>query len=248
MVATPSDVIRVLEVDPDLGEGLDERERPLAEQHLVAAELRLPRGAWNPDHPLGQDPGDLGFLIVDGIIVRETELGRHAANELLGPGDLLRPWESEGGAGAPMPSGASWRLLERTRLAILDARFTALAGRFPPVVSNLVGRALQRARFQALLLAAAAMPRLDARLLAVLWHIAERWGRVTSEGTQVGVRLTHEMLAGLVGAQRPSVSTALKALERAGVVGRDADGNLLLLGAPPDDAEQAVEELAASSR
>jgi CRP-like cAMP-binding protein len=246
MVATPADVLRVLEEDPDLGTGLDERERPLAEQHLVAAELRVPRGAWEPDHPLGGDPADLGFLVVEGSMIRETELGRHAATEILGPSDLIRPWEADDDAGSPVPSASSWRVLEPTRLAVLDARFTTLAGRFPPVISAIVGRALQRARFQVLLLAAAAMPRLDARLLAVLWHIADRWGRVTPEGTQVGVRLTHEMLAGLVGAQRPSVSTAIKSLERAGMVGRDADGNLLLLGAPPGDAEQAVEDLAAT--
>jgi CRP-like cAMP-binding protein len=243
MVATPADVLRVLDEDPDLGAGLDERERPLAEQHLVAAEVRVPRGPWEPDHPLGADPADLGFLVVEGSIIRETELGRHAGAEILGPSDLLRPWEADDGAGSPIPSVSSWRVLEPTRLAVLDGRFTALAGRFPTVIAAVVARALERSRFQALLLAATAMPRLDARLLAVLWHIADRWGRVTPQGTQVGVRLTHEMLAALVGAQRPSVSTAIKNLERAGLVGRDEEGNLLLLGGPPGDAEQAVEAL-----
>jgi DNA-binding IclR family transcriptional regulator len=56
------------------------------------------------------------------------------------------------------------------------------------------------------------------------------------------MRLTHETLAGLVGAQRPSVTTALRALERRDLVRRAEAGGWLLLGDPPDDPERAVEE------
>ena len=245
MVATPADVLRVLEQDPDLAAALDAHERPLAEQHLVAAELRVPRGRWRHDHHLGDAPADLGFLILDGVMLRATEIGRHAAGELLGPGDLLRPWDYVDGALTPVTTNSTWRVLEPSRLAVLDHRFAALAVRFPSVIAALVARTLRRSRFQALLLTAAAMPRLDARLLVVLWHVADRWGRVTPDGTQVGVRLTHEVLARLVVAQRPSVSTALKGLERAGLVARDGEtGGLVLIGPPPDDPERTVESSA----
>lgn len=245
MVATRADVVRVLEQDPELAAALDELERPLAERHLVAAWVRLPRGPWLHEHHLGDAAADLGFLVLDGVLLRETEIGRHAAGELLGPGDVLRPWDHTDGALAPVTTGSRWRVLEPTRLAVLDQRFATLAVRFPAVMSALVGRTLRRSRFQALLLAAAAMPRLDARLLVVLWHVADRWGRVTPEGTHVGVKLTHEVLARLVVAQRPSVSTALKGLERAGLVVREeASGGLVLVGAPPEDPEQTVEDSA----
>ena len=245
VVATPADVLRVLEEDPELAAALEEDERPVAEQHLVAAELRLPRGPWAHEHHLGDAPADLGFLVLDGVLLRETGIGRHTAGELLGPGDVLRPWDHVEGALTPVATGASWRVLEPTRLAVLDQRFASLAGRFPVVIAALVGRTLRRSRFQALLLTAAAMPRLDARLLVVLWHVADRWGRVTPDGTHVGLRLTHEILARLVVAQRPSVSTALKGLERNGLVVRDDSGELVLIGSPPDDPEQAVEDSAA---
>ena len=246
MVATPADVLRVLEQDPDLAAALDADERPLAEQHLVAAEVRVPRGPWRHEHHLGGAAADLGFLVLDGVLLRETEIGRHSAGELLGPGDLLRPWDYAEGALTPVTTVSSWRVLEPVRLAVLDQRFATLAVRFPTVIAALVARTLRRSRFQALLLTAAAMPRLDARLLVVLWHVADRWGRVTPDGTQVVVRLTHEILARLVVAQRPSVSTALKGLERAGLVARDAEtGGLVLIGPPPDDPERTVEASAA---
>jgi DNA-binding IclR family transcriptional regulator len=56
------------------------------------------------------------------------------------------------------------------------------------------------------------------------------------------LRLTHETLAGLSGAQRPSVTTALRTLERDGALRRDEQGGWLLLGDPPGDAERAVGE------
>jgi CRP-like cAMP-binding protein len=59
----------------------------------------------------------------------------------------------------------------------------------------------------------------EARLLVQFWQLAERWGRVDRDGIAVTLPLTHELLAKLVGAARPSVTTAL---------GRLAEGGLLL--------------------
>jgi hypothetical protein len=49
--------------------------------------------------------------------------------------------------------------------------------------------------------------------------------------------LTHGWLANLVGAQRPSVTTALGHLTSAGRVERLDDGSWLLRGGPPNLAE-----------
>ena len=74
----------------------------------------------------------------------------------------------------------------------------------------------------------------DDRLLLTLWHLAERWGRVTPTGIVVPLPLGHQRLADLVGAHRPSVTTALGELARAGSISRRDDGNWLLHGAPPE--------------
>jgi hypothetical protein len=240
--ALPSAVVHVLTEDRRLGAHLPPEELAAAAQQLVAAEVRLREGPWVHDERLGSAPGDLGFLVIDGLLTRELRVGRHGCTELLGPRDVLRPWDVDDGREAPVTHESAWRVVQPARLAVLDAHFASLAGRFPPVIAELMSRTLGRSRDLALLLAIAAMPRLDARLLAALWHLADRWGRVGPHGTLLPVRLTHETLAGLVGAQRPSVTTALRALERRGALRREAGGGWLLLGDPPGDAERAVSE------
>ena len=240
MPALPAAVVHVLDEDRRLAAHLPADELPAATQHLVAAEVRVPEGPWEPNGVLGTTAGDLGVLVVEGLLSREVRVGRHGCTELLGAADVLRPWDGDDGREAPVRHESAWRALQPARLAVLDARFAAFAGRFPPLIAELLSRTLRRSRDLSLLLAIAGMPRLDARLLAVLWHLADRWGHVGPDGTLLPVRLTHEILAGLVGAQRPSVTTALRTLEQRGSLRRDPGGGWLLLGDPPGDAEQAV--------
>jgi CRP-like cAMP-binding protein len=77
-------------------------------------------------------------------------------------------------------------------------------------------------------------PRTHLRLHMLLWHLAGRWGRVTTDGIVIGLRLTHTLLADLVAARRPTVTVALAELERSELV-RRVDGGLLLLGEPPGE-------------
>jgi hypothetical protein len=63
--------------------------------------------------------------------------------------------------------------------------------------------------------------------------MADRWGRVTPEGVVVPLRLTHELIGGLVGARRAPVTRALGRLADAGTVRRRADGAWVLRGVPP---------------
>jgi CRP-like cAMP-binding protein len=246
--AVPAAVVHVLSEDRRLAAQFPPEDLTAVTQRLVAAELRVSEGPWEPERPLGSAPGDLGFLIFDGLLSRDVSVGRHACAELLGPGDLLRPWDIDDGGSAPIRHEATFRVHQPARLAVLDSQFAALAGRFPPLVAELLSRTLHRSRQLTVLLAIAAMPRLDARLLAALWHLADRWGHVSPQGTLLPLRLTHETLAGLVGAQRPSVTTALRSLERRGALRRDEGGGWLLLGDPPGDAEQALQADADADR
>jgi hypothetical protein len=66
------------------------------------------------------------------------------------------------------------------------------------------------------------------RLLLLFWHLPDRWGRVGRDGVTIPLRLSDEVIAQLVGAQRPTVSTALQALSREGLLTRRADRTWLL--------------------
>jgi CRP-like cAMP-binding protein len=76
-------------------------------------------------------------------------------------------------------------------------------------------------------------PHVDVRLHMLFWHLADRWGHERPEGTTVPLPLTHDVLAHLVGARRPTVSTALARLANEGLVRRHK-GRWLLAGDPPN--------------
>jgi len=77
---------------------------------------------------------------------------------------------------------------------------------------------------------AAASARSPAGTAATLWVVAAigRWGRVTPDGVVVPLELTHAALARVLGAARPTVTLAIRELERAGCLARRADGRWLL--------------------
>jgi hypothetical protein len=74
-----------------------------------------------------------------------------------------------------------------------------------------------------------------------MWHLAERWGRVGPEGVRVPLRLTHEALGRLVGARRPSVTTALSGLSKRGCLERTPAG-WLLYGDPSEQLADLVSD------
>jgi CRP-like cAMP-binding protein len=123
------------------------------------------------------------------------------------------------------------------RIAVLDRRAAARLARYPELTGRLVAKALERSRNLATAMAIAHHARVELRLHMLFWHLADRWGRVRPEGVSVPLRLTHAILADLVSARRPSVSTCLGELSRRGVVQRDGR-EWLLRGDPPAELLQ----------
>jgi CRP/FNR family cyclic AMP-dependent transcriptional regulator len=223
---------RLLDLDPDLGTELDEARRAAAQAVTVAIE-DLVTGPWDADRAAAP-PGRLGLLVVDGILLRSHSIGKVISAELLGAGDVIQPSIS-GHEFSLVEARSSWEVLAPARVAILDMAFLhAAALRWPELLVALFGRTVHRARFIAFQLALAHVRRVDDRLLLLFWHLAERWGRVTCEGVVVPLRLKHAVLGMLVGAQRPTVTTALKHLSEAGTLQRRSGDTWLLTGDPPD--------------
>jgi CRP-like cAMP-binding protein len=222
---TPThDIASLLDVDPDLGETLPPEEREGARRLLIARIETVPPGSWRPP-PSRPAPGTIAVLVCAGLAVRRGALGGRASVELLGEGDVLRPWDDETFA---LPIEVSWRVLERLRLVVLDERMAAVLGRYPPVRGAILQRAVRRARFLSTQHLISGLPAVEQRLLLVLMELADRWGRVRPGGVFVPIRMSHEMLAGLVGARRPSVTSAIGNLQRDGAIRRERDGIMLL--------------------
>jgi CRP/FNR family cyclic AMP-dependent transcriptional regulator len=169
--------------------------------------------------------------MLDGLMTRELALADNVSGELLGPGDVVRPWQAAGPERL-VPFDVRWTVLEPTRLAVLDRRFAANLMRYPQVNAMLIDRLTERTQRLAVMQAICQLNGVDRRLLTLFWHLAERWGRVTTAGVAVTVSVPHRVIAQLVGARRPTVSTALSQLAQRGELHRQGDGTWLLSGAP----------------
>lgn len=229
-----SRVVRLLDVDPDLGAQLGDTDRTAAERHLMVRVERISQGERALPADLFDAEGGVGLLILDGLAVRRVGLAHRAAGELLGPGDLLRPWQDDGEHEA-YPFSASWRVFQPLEVAVLDAALTQRLAHFAPIVSELVGRALLRSRRSMGSLVTAQLTSVDQRLVVSLWHLADRWGRVRPDGIVLPLPMTHEALGLLVGARRPSVTAALGRLAQRRVVVPQPDGGWLLCGEAPEE-------------
>ncbi len=220
--------VRLLDVDPDLGAALTPEAFRVARHDLVVGTQCIAGPDWRPDCT-PREPGHLGLLMTSGMMVREMRIGRGRGVELLTAGDLLRPSQEDSASFVT----ARWRILERIDLAELDHRLATSLGRFPALVDALLGRVMQRSRSQAAYAAIESVRGLDEKLLTLFWHLAERHGTRTEQGVSIPLPLTHQILADLVGARRPSVSLTLKRLSGDALVVRTTNGWLLGRDLPP---------------
>ncbi|HEX5984486.1 MAG TPA: helix-turn-helix domain-containing protein [Solirubrobacterales bacterium] len=221
-------VVQLLECDPRLAEGLSAEESAVAAGSLPVQAAMLKKGPWDPG-PGPPEPEQLGYLVCSGLLVRRVEVDRGRSVELLGCGDLLRPWQED----ASSFCRASWEILEPTTIVILGPAVARGLGRWPAIASNLIARGVNRSRASTAAAAISSIVGLEERLLILFWHLAERWGEPVTDGIRIPIGLPHRLLAELVGARRPSVTTALASLQEEGRLVSAENGCWMLRGDPP---------------
>jgi CRP/FNR family transcriptional regulator, cyclic AMP receptor protein len=237
----------LLGLDPELGCLLTPERRSQAERELRVRVTMLATGEWDASRLEEADPTHYGLLVVDGVLSRELVLETTVSSELLGPGDIVRPWRIDLEP-LLLPLHARWNALSPVKLALLDRRVAAQLGAYPEVGAAIMDRMAGRAQRLAVTQAISQLNRVEDRLVALFWHLAERWGRVASDGVALPLALPHRLLGELVGARRPTVSTALADLARAGRVTRRDDGTWLLTGDAPVPSEHDPVELVRQRR
>jgi CRP/FNR family transcriptional regulator, cyclic AMP receptor protein len=229
--ATDGSRVDLLERDAELARALPSvmRQGHGHGSPLSAGVLKLKRGPWEPDT---REPSvdHLGMLVLDGMVARRVlvpERGRSL--ELLGRGDLFRPWQDESASFERL----SWTVIEPAAIAVLDQPLAARAREVPQLLEALTDRALQRSRRLAVSAAIANTVGVEERLLLSLWQLTELWGRKAPEGAVLPFRLSHQTLADLVGARRPTVTVALRNLTQRDLLRRGESGHWILVGDPP---------------
>jgi hypothetical protein len=232
----------LLDLDPDLGQLVGPERRAAARAELQVRVHRLATGVWDVSRLEDASPEHFGLLMLEGVVAREVLVSDTVSTELLGPGDVLRPWAVQA-TNPLLQLSVRWNALTESRLAVLDRAFAARLSHWPEVNSVLIDRLNERAQRLATNQAISQLNRVDRRILALFWHLAERWGRVTGEGVAVPLTLSHRMLGQLVGARRPTVSTAIGELARREELVRRPDGSWLLRGQPIGVPTAAVERV-----
>jgi CRP/FNR family transcriptional regulator, cyclic AMP receptor protein len=218
----------LLRLDPDLGQFLAPARHAEAERALQVRVASIRPGRWQPDRLCQLNrASNIGLLVLQGASMREVRLLGIPSAELLGPQDILRTWQAEPTL-ETLADATMWHALEPLSLAIMDGSTALTLRRYPEVMSVVLDRLHTRAERLATTQAISQITGVDTRIEAMLRHLSQRWGRVGTDGVTVGLTLSHRMIGALVGARRPTVSTALAALAAEGRVLRRADGTWLL--------------------
>jgi CRP/FNR family cyclic AMP-dependent transcriptional regulator len=236
---TTSAAVRVLDVDPDLGGGIDRVQWPLAVAASLAPVFEFERGAWRFSPP--PDPASFGALLLHGLMIIRITADTRAHIELLGPGDVISPWVGSGQE-LTVPSVLAASVVSKARVALLDRRFAIRTARWPEIHAALMHRSIVRARRLSLQSAVNALSRIEERLEVTLWELAYRFGRVTPDGIMLDLPLTHSQMAEMVAAQRPSVSTAFTRLQDHGRIVHTSRHRWLMLGEPPSTLSSLAQQ------
>lgn len=213
----------LLDLDPELAAGLDARMRIVARRSATVVTFVAEPGKLDLQRWLRITAGGPGLLVLSGVLVSYAGVLDRLVAEIVGSGDLLH-LAGDGASEAFLDCELRWSTLQPTRFAILDSRFADQVRRWPQITHALLRRAERRLERLAIQRAIAAQPRLDLRLLLLLWHLAARWGKLEPGGVRLPLPLTHVLFGRLVGAERPSVTHALKRLSVAGWVRGGEDG------------------------
>ncbi|MBV9002563.1 MAG: hypothetical protein JO304_26140, partial [Solirubrobacterales bacterium] len=141
-----AELISLVDADPDLAEMLDKEERERARRHALTRVKALSVGEWDALVAHQPDIHHRGFLVISGLLAREVEVLDRRCVELLGHGDVLRPWSWDT-EGSHVRAEVGWMVLEPTRLAVLDHGLVRRINPWPELGLELFARGTRRAHF-----------------------------------------------------------------------------------------------------
>jgi CRP-like cAMP-binding protein len=222
-------LVRLLDVEPELAARLREDDRAEARERLLLRVTDVPPGDWRLEAE-GRHGRPFGLVVVEGLMLQQVGLGGRSALQLLGAGDLVLP---ELAAPSMLEADLRWTAAVPSRVAVLDDRLQLPFALWPGLAIGLVERAGRQLARTAVHNAISQLPRVDQRLEALFWDLAERWGHVTPSGIHIPLELSHEVLAQMVGGKRPTITLALADLADRSILVRRPDRTWLVVAEAP---------------
>jgi CRP-like cAMP-binding protein len=234
---------RLLELMPELFMNLAEDELELASRLLVP--VCAVRDANADIQRLLVSTSSFAASVLDGMLTHRMQLRGQAGLRLLVPGDII---VREGGLHPGILESSEYGHLGDARVVLLGDHLLHAARRYPQLMAGLMIHLDQQSQRLTTQLMICQLPRVEERVLAIMWLLADTLGRVTRAGTILPLRLTHQQLGELVGARRQTVTLALKQLADRGALRRQQHGWLLLerVAGTADHARRREAKIAAT--
>lgn len=227
----PPATVSLLEVDPELGNWLTAEEQETARRLLVPV-VQLNTGSPELDRVLEEESA-FAALLLDGMVMHRMSIAGRRILRLLGPSDIIvHTWAPR----SEILGSSTKRAAGYARIALLGRPLVGAARQFPGLIVGLHMRLGDQHQRLAVQLGICQLPRVQDRVLTLMWLLAETWGRVTPAGTRLPVRLTHGAIGELIGARRSTVSLALRDLIAEGALSTEEHGWILHTGPPPVQA------------
>lgn len=198
--------VPLMQAHPAFLQTVPQADRPSALLGPVVSRYVLPVGHWNPDDLVTDEHEPFGLIALSGALCRDTMLGANASAQLSGPGALIRTRDA---ISTSLPWQIQWSCIVEASVVVLDHDFPVILERWPALgelLSRQLSAQLETAMHQCAL---TGLSRVDDRILALFWHLADTWGTVESEGVVVQLPLTHRLIGRLVAAERATISLAL---------------------------------------
>lgn len=210
------------DIAPDLVADLDDDDRALA-RRLVVPTRRL-SATKVPLATMLERERCFAMLVSRGLIIHRTSVGGRSATRVLGFGDIVT-------AGDPYlrtEHSDEYVVSDQSAyVALLGPEVLQATRQIPDLLRALQLRMGAQHHRLVIQMAICQLPRVEDRVLAMLWLLAENWGTVSAEGTLLPIDLTHKALGELIGAKRPTVTLAVSELARRNAAERLAAGWLL---------------------
>jgi hypothetical protein len=199
----------LLETDPSLARSLGPNAAATVGHQPILAVLEVAAGPWEPPEPRQLGGGIVAFVVLEGLLAAGTPIC------LVGPGDVLRPWEG----------GVAWTACTPVRLALVGTEFVDALAAWPGASAKVLERALASRPL-------ADAGAVDERALDLLWRLAGLWGVPRGEGIGLPRTLDAGALAGLLQVSERRAEAAVALLSALGHMHRGDGSGWLMPMAP----------------
>lgn len=163
------------------------------------------------------EPGDHLLIVMHGRVKVNlvSSEGKEAILSILEPGDMFGEMALLDGE----PRSATVTTMEKCSFLVLWRRdFLPFLERNPQVSLKLLTALSKRLRATNDKVGNLSFLNLPARLARILINLGQQYGKLTSEGIAIGIKLSQEELGNLVGVSRESVNRQIRLWVEAGVL------------------------------